>query len=399
MVHRFDGWLPMLFLTAALTIGGSCAKSSESKSTGDQLRSSTETTAQQGASAPAPASFKSTFTGKIDGRYDIQMELEREGDKLKGSYFYNKTGAISAATKYITLNGTIDRDGNVTLSETVFDNEKGAEVKSGEFKGKLYAVTNSGVQLLRFVGNWTRAKDNKSMSFSVEEQRPDFGADLKLVDKKHTEDNKNLPYDVKARFPQLEGNDPTRIEKFNKAVNAFVSREIGEFKKVVDKEPRAAKQNDLSAGAGKPKNTLDIDHSVTASGKDFISVLFTYYTYTGGAHPNTTTSSFNYDLNRGELIKLGGLFKPGTNYLKIISDYSVVELKKLKIGDEDWINRGAGPKMENFRSWNITPQGLMITFDAYQVASYAEGPQEVVIPYSVLKSVINPEGLLAQFVK
>jgi hypothetical protein len=42
---------------------------------------------------------------------------------------------------------------------------------------------------------------------------------------------------------------------------------------------------------------------------------------------------------------------------------------------------------------------LKITFDRYQVGAYAAGEHEVVVPYSVLKPIINPDGMLAQFAK
>ena len=43
--------------------------------------------------------------------------------------------------------------------------------------------------------------------------------------------------------------------------------------------------------------------------------------------------------------------------------------------------------------------GIGITFDAYQVGPYAAGPQFVMVPYSALKDIINPEGPIAQFAK
>ena len=63
------------------------------------------------------------------------------------------------------------------------------------------------------------------------------------------------------------------------------------------------------------------------------------------------------------------------------------------------IQEGAGPDAQNFRSWTISRKGLSMTFDAYQVGSYAAGPQNVLIPYSVLKDLINPDGPIGQFVK
>ena len=36
----------------------------------------------------------------------------------------------------------------------------------------------------------------------------------------------------------------------------------------------------------------------------------------------------------------------------------------------------------------------MITFDEYQVAPYAAGPQEVTVPYGALQAVIHRQGPL-----
>ncbi len=56
---------------------------------------------------------------------------------------------------------------------------------------------------------------------------------------------------------------------------------------------------------------------------------------------------------------------------------------------------GATAAVQNYRNWNITPNGLMITFDEYQVAPYAAGPQTVVIPYKALGQILEPDGPLA----
>jgi hypothetical protein len=60
------------------------------------------------------------------------------------------------------------------------------------------------------------------------------------------------------------------------------------------------------------------------------------------------------------------------------------------------IMRGAAPTVQNYQSWMITPQGLKFTFDPYQVASYAEGPQEVVVPYRAFKSLIGARSPIAK---
>jgi hypothetical protein len=101
-------------------------------------------------------------------------------------------------------------------------------------------------------------------------------------------------------------------------------------------------------------------------------------------------------------LKLGDLFKPGAKFLQAIADFSIADLKRqgkdIGLTDEE-IQNGAAPAAKNYQSWNVTKKGLGINFDAYQVGPYAAGPQFVMVPYSNLKDLINPDGPIAQFAK
>jgi peptidoglycan-N-acetylglucosamine deacetylase len=218
---------------------------------------------------------------------------------------------------------------------------------------------------------------------------------LKLDERKEERENKKLRYEIDTAMPQLAAAGDARVEKFNQAVTNLVAPRTGEFMKVADETAREEAAANQDAKSSLPPNSLSVSYEVTAANKDFISVLFSFYEYLGGAHPNTITESFNYDLNRNAPVSLADLFTPNSNYLKVISDYAIKELKKLDT--VSGVENGAGPKIENFHSWNITPAGLKITFDPYQVGPYAAGAHEVVVPYSVLKPIIRQDGLLAQF--
>ncbi len=52
------------------------------------------------------------------------------------------------------------------------------------------------------------------------------------------------------------------------------------------------------------------------------------------------------------------------------------------------IANGTAPDLKNYQVWNLESDGILITFDEYQVAHYAYGPQEVHIQFDVLKSVM-----------
>lgn len=205
------------------------------------------------------------------------------------------------------------------------------------------------------------------------------------------ERNRRFLYTIKASYPQVVGARDAKVVQFNRAVKDLITEEVNAFKKDFP-EP------DPETPAEVRENSFDADYTVDYSGPDLISVSFGISTYfAGAAHPNHHTIVLNYDLNAGRALKLSDLFKPRSNYMQTISAYTVAALKK-KLGpdpDTEWIERGAGPDSENYKNWNITRRGLSVTFDPYQVASYAEGQHVIVVPYSALRNVINVDGPLS----
>ena len=350
----------------------------------------------------APTRFKKIFTGTIGDNLAVWMDIERKGAELSGSYYYDRPGAFNVAERTLELKGRIDGQGNVMLDETDYDNENNKANQTGNFKGRLDAVIEAGKQTLRLIGTWTGGKDRKTLAVNLKEQRFNLGG-LALADKPTKEERKG--YTLETNLPQLTASAPdlaAKADKFNQTLATFTNRRTADFKKSAAEmqrdmaDPKQAKAAGDASPAEMPY-AMDIGYTVTAASPEFISLLLTCYENTGGAHPNTTTQSFNYDLKRDQALKLSDLFAPGASYLKFISDYSIKELKKLKT--TDGVEEGAGPKLENFNSWNITRKGLSLTFDRYQVGPYAVGDHVVTIPYAALKPIMKPDGVLAPLTK
>lgn len=218
------------------------------------------------------------------------------------------------------------------------------------------------------------------------------GADrVRFAPRQIREANRKLRYTIKARYPQAIGAGDARLTRLNAEIRNLITREINGFKK--DFQRPEERMGDGSY--------LDIVYVVELGADELVSIGFGVSSfYEGAAHPQHNSLVFNYDLKNAKRLKLSDLFKPNSNYLTLISDYAIKSLKKELSPDPDleWIQTGAGPKEENYKNWNMTPKGLKVTFDPYQVASYAEGEHIVVIPYAVLKNVIDPDGPLAQMI-
>jgi hypothetical protein len=129
---------------------------------------------------------------------------------------------------------------------------------------------------------------------------------------------------------------------------------------------------------------------------DLFSINFDISFYaSGAAHPGHYSITVNYDLGQSKELALSDLFLPNSNYLETISSYCIAELGKQPFFEGPFAE-GAQPTPENYHNWNITPDGLLITFDEYQVAPYAAGPQKVTVPYSALQTLINTQGPLGK---
>ena len=135
------------------------------------------------------------------------------------------------------------------------------------------------------------------------------------------------------------------------------------------------------------RNTLEISSKVIRFDGHFISIRFEKYRFDGGAHPVTDLYGFNYDIKRMSLVRLADLFEPGTDYLKLLSDYCIKDLKRqLKPNPvtANWIMEGAAPKEEKLKEFAIGRNNLMIYFSEGQVDAYTAGTQKVKIPFSKL---------------
>jgi uncharacterized protein DUF3298 len=329
------------------------------------------------------------FKGSIGSTLGLQMKLVREGERLTGSYFYQKVG-----TK-IDLNGTIDKDGNVTLTE--FDpNGKQTGVFQGFWKPEESA-------LISIAGNWKAPNSPKQTAFSLHEEPIEFSGGVEIVARRVAENNKKLKYEIEAEYPQLTGSGSSNYEKFNQMVRGLIIGKVSQFRKeMVPEEGEDAGADALPEDMG---SDLNIGYTLSLAQDDLISLDFGVGSYyRGAAHPNSYSETVNFDLKNGKSIKLADLFNPGSKYLQAISAYSIQDFKKQSkkadsMLDDDWIQRGAGPDAKNYQSWTISKKGLGINFDAYQVGPYAAGPQYVTIPYSALKDIIRVDGPLGQFIK
>jgi hypothetical protein len=188
----------------------------------------------------------------------------------------------------------------------------------------------------------------------------------------------NQYYNIDAAYPVT--NDTRISDQFK----SFVDDQIAQFKDdtswATDPSIDSAAENSLS---------LDIDYIENKSAH-VDTYVFSIVTYTGGAHGLQVTRTFAFDAN-GKALKLADVFTNGEQGLKTIAPFVQKEITKKGISDAKWIADGAAPNADNYQNFIVGDDGVTFVFDPYQVAAYAEGIQNILVPLSIFRGIANPE--------
>ncbi len=205
-------------------------------------------------------------------------------------------------------------------------------------------------------------------------------------------------YTVTAYYPKLSG--VSAADAWNAYAATLVQSQVSDFKTAVS-------QNDVSLLPPSMKslaNTFNIIYSMDGVSAGYASAIFNSETYLiGMAHPAHLMTPLNVDLRTGAIIQLADLFAPGADYAQKLSDLTTASLlSQIQSGaygsTPDFLSQtgGASADPSNFQVFGLSPQGLVIHFQDYQVGPGAAGPAQVVIPYSGLKDIAAPGGFLEQ---
>ncbi len=226
----------------------------------------------------------------------------------------------------------------------------------------------------------------------------------------------NGRYLMQLIYPVIEGDHDQRLDALDAEIQNWINIEMNLFLDIVQRSMPENLNGFMAANYSVPSNPTwslgqEAENFQSApaiypgiqatfnGGAEILSILFQSSQYSGGAHPSASHASINYDISNGKALALADLFRNDSDYLRIIADRVKKELSQREGLFPDQINLGAAPTLDNYRTWNTTPAGLLITFEEYQVGAYAAGPQSVLIPYAELRTWLSPTGPLGKFAK
>lgn len=128
---------------------------------------------------------------------------------------------------------------------------------------------------------------------------------------------------------------------------------------------------------------------VSFEDKNMITIALNSYLFTGGAHGYTTRSFLNFNKRKGKEIENWELFNDQDHFKKFAeSKFRIQE----NIPQDNPINStGFMFEQDEFylpENIGFTEKGLVLLYNQYEVASYADGAIELVLPYAEVKNYL-----------
>ncbi|MFA5369071.1 MAG: DUF3298 domain-containing protein [Candidatus Paceibacterota bacterium] len=180
---------------------------------------------------------------------------------------------------------------------------------------------------------------------------------------------------IEVNYPKI------GINYIDEEIQSFAENNVQSFKDLI-----SSNQSTIDN-----KYSLNIEYLSQKYSNRLLSFKFMISEYTGGVHSNFTDATFVFDLVDNKKLSLEDLFVENVDYLKKISNIAITQFKIANISDENWLNEGAGQKLENYKNFIVSDNSIIFYFPPYQVASYAAGEQIVEIPFSQIRNILNPE--------
>ena len=193
----------------------------------------------------------------------------------------------------------------------------------------------------------------------------------------------------------------SRMNTFNESFDQWRESESVE-ESIADTKMMYQENPELFTGDSMAPLSEELTYTCYRTGS-LISIAADYYSYLGGAHPNTVYFSWNFDLDSGIFLAIPELAEDPQAFTLAVADMIEVQAVErfqsdpnyagLSLSDIYWENyREVMEKWASDYAVSFDAEGMTIIFSAYELASYAAGPLEFHFSYEQLASYWSESG-------
>lgn len=131
-------------------------------------------------------------------------------------------------------------------------------------------------------------------------------------------------------------------------------------------------------------------YEIKTNERGILSLTIGNYAYTyPSAHGLTIVKALTFDIKTGEGYELKGLFKPGSDYVKVLSDIVALQIKERQINLLEEF-KGISPEQDFY----IADKSLVLFFQLYEITPYYMGLQYFPISVYELQDIFLEDGPL-----
>jgi hypothetical protein len=338
--------------------------------------------------------FEGVIGEKLNVTLLLESTLQEDGNvSYSGNYHYHKTGVP------IRLGPVPSKDGLLRFHENETNNIEGHETFTGQWAVKLEKDV--------ITGTWSSPDGKKKLPISLKESYP-AGSSRTVTTQLESvqtlrKNGQKKGFEIKVRYVQLAAksvgaksiNRVLRQDAWNVPVNAEdESPKVPENPS--EKDILAAMQLVPESDAdedwdGAYVESVDDSQRVIMNESGFLTVEYNTWTYTGGAHGNYGSSYRSFDMESGQELLLEDLVKPG--YEKRWAELGAAELRAQEGAKATAPLTEVGlfeDKLELNETWFLTPGGIGFSYDPYEIASYARGMVQFVLPWKDILQDLKP---------
>jgi Protein of unknown function (DUF3298). len=176
-------------------------------------------------------------------------------------------------------------------------------------------------------------------------------------------------------------------ERFTKKVSRYATTVM---RKNAEKDYEYRMEN------GYPFNPYELrtDFIVTLNKDGILSLYTDVYEFTGGAHGNTLRYADIWYTGSGFPAIASEFFPKGTNYKRLLTDFATKEAAaQIAAGTSMYFDDYPDLIKKSFSKDNIylTPAGMALFYQQYEIAPYSEGIPVFITPYNSESGPSLPE--------
>lgn len=158
--------------------------------------------------------------------------------------------------------------------------------------------------------------------------------------------------------------------------------------------PKVTRTSDLDAVVSTDGNQSG-DYTLFAVNGRLIGVDFESSGYEwGAAHGHTDETSFNWWVDQRRPVVASDVFNAASGWSSKLVPLTIAGLRAGESGDALWkgteLTNAVTEGVRKIASWDLSSEGLTISFGEYQVAPYASGLPSVTLPWKRLDSLLTP---------